>query len=82
MTNRNSEYTITLTEPDTPEDEVLYLARLLPQMGRPVTLDQAKELLSFALENAPGAWLISLADLERLWVVVVEPVLEPVKKAA
>lgn len=80
MTNRIDYQDQTLTEPSTKEAEVIYLAEVLGKLGRPINVQQAKEVLAFALENAPGAWLISLADLETLWGVVI--ITEAVKMAA
>lgn len=66
MTNR-LQYTDTIIEPSTKEEEITLLTNLLAEMGQPLTLQNAGELLALGLQNAPDQWLLSLDDLAVLW---------------
>lgn len=66
MTNR-IEYTETLVEPTTKEQEILWIANLLAEMGKPATIHNAQAVLSLGLQNAPERWLLTMADLVVLW---------------
>lgn len=66
MTNR-IEYTETLVEPTTKDQEILWIANLLAELGRPRTIHNAQAVLSLGLQNAPDRWLLTMAELPELW---------------
>lgn len=66
MTNR-IEYTETLVEPTTKEQEILWIANLLAELGRPRTIHNAQAVLSLGLQNAPDRWLLTMTELPALW---------------
>jgi hypothetical protein len=71
MTNR-IEYTDNTAEMTTPEDEIILIAITLESKGRPLTLENAHEILAQGLKNAPEAWKITMDDLPTLWAKIIE----------
>lgn len=66
MTNR-TEYIEAITDPSTKEQEIFWIANLLAELGKPITLPNAQALLELGLQNAPDKWLLRVADLVVMW---------------
>lgn len=71
MTNRTAELITTIREPETVEEEALWIAGILTNLSKELTLQNAAEVLALGIENAPGVWLLTLETLPAVWVVAV-----------
>lgn len=72
MTNR-IEYPIpSIDDYPTPEQDIKTIVERLGQINKPLTLDNATDVLTQCLSRSPDAWAITLADLPALWVELVE----------